>query len=156
MSLKDYAPRRVDVLLPDDAGAISVRGVSAEDLGVMFGIYGDDLRALFDKFTADAPAGQDFDFGQVVGQIASEMPRLAALVIALAADESDSVDQARKLPLNVTVEALEKIGGLTFQREGDLKNFFEAVIRIMNGVSGSLDTVSGVQPSTIGIEGSEA
>lgn len=82
--------------------------------------------------------GDDFDKGvdtaDVLGALAcivQQVPEMVAKVIAGAADEPDMWSAVRKLPIDVQLDALMKIGKLTFDGEDSIKKFVTNLIEMM-------------------------
>lgn len=137
MALEDYEIATEEVSLPKGK-SFSVRGIGLEDVTVLLRKRGPEIRTFFAKYSGSAagksglPSGFSADLGM---QLLDAAPKLVGEIIACAADEPAMADKAAKLPLNVQLEALEKIAALTFEAEGGPKKFFEAVIRIMGGTT---------------------
>lgn len=126
MGLADYQPARESVAFR--GGSFEVRGLSAEDLGVLLRNHLPDLDNLFELYAEGVDERLAvFGTAQYIIKIVQEAPGLTSNVIALAADRPDLVDKARTLPLPVQVEALKTIIRLTFEEAGGPKNFFESM-----------------------------
>lgn len=126
MSLADYQPARTTV--PFKGGSFDVRGLSADDLGVLLKHHLPDLDRLFELYAEGVDERLAvFGTAQYAMKLVQDAPGLTAHVIALATDEDEVVDKARRLPIPVQVEALKAIVHLTFDEAGGPKNFFESM-----------------------------
>lgn len=117
-------------------GEFTVRGLTLPDVVEIFSSNTSQLSALFDEIKI----GKD---GQVVLSnmgvfalhIAQAAPDVASDIISRAADEDDR-SIARGFVLPVTIDALEKIGRLTFATEGSAKKFMETIILMVRSGAG--------------------
>lgn len=74
------------------------------------------------------------DTANIIGALATtvtQVPELVAKVIAGAADEPESWHIVRKMPMNVQLDAMLKIGKLTFDGEDSIKKFMTDLIELM-------------------------
>lgn len=133
MALKGYRLPTLEVELPND-GQFVVRGLSLPDITFLVGRHGDTLRTLFDRYSTNGDVVID-DLGGIGTSVLETAPTLAAEIVAIAADEPDEIDTIMKLPFPVQVDALEKVGKLTFDTAGGPKKVIETVIRVLRGVS---------------------
>jgi hypothetical protein len=123
MALADYQPlRRV---IPFRGGEFSVRGIGLDDVAVLMHDYLSDIDRLFDLY--DNSATKDLASAQFLVSLTREAPALVGTLIALACDEPNNVEQARKLSLPVQIEALKAILELTFEEAGGYRKFFESL-----------------------------
>lgn len=126
MSLKDYSSERLEVTFK--GGSFSVRGLSLDDVTALITKHLPDLDKLADllagKATQETAAMETMSLAL---KLVVEAPALVAQAIALAADEPDFAENARKLPLPVQIDAVKKIGRLTFEESGGAKKFFESL-----------------------------
>lgn len=134
MALKDYQIPKRDVPLPN-GGRFAVRGLSLPDITTLVDRHADTLRALFDHYSGGEQGVALDDLGGVGVSVLRTAPALAAEIIAISADEPDSVETVTKLPFPIQVEALEHVAKLTFDTTGGPKKVIETVIRILRGVS---------------------
>ncbi len=74
------------------------------------------------------------DMMGALATVVVELPLLAAKVIAGSADQAHNVDAFQKLPISVTLDALHKIGKLTFDGEDSVKKFVGQLIEILISV----------------------
>lgn len=133
MALSDYVPARSVVSFK--GGEFSVRGLALDDIAVLMRNHLSDINALVDVF------GKDVTDEAAIGAVAQhaialirEAPGLVANLIALASDEPDSVDHARRLLMPVQVRAIEEIAKLTFEEAGGPKKFFESLMVLLRGM----------------------
>jgi hypothetical protein len=71
---------------------------------------------------------------QMVLALVLDAPAIAADIIAIAADQPDANKQARTLPFPVQVDALTRVGRLTFEAGGGLGNFLAALTKMGSGL----------------------
>jgi hypothetical protein len=126
MALADYQPERVDI--PFKGGSFQVKGLSLDDVSVLMKHHLTDMDELLELYSRNV--SQDIAVAataQYAVTLVREAPALVANVLALAAEEPDSVDNARRLPIPTQIEALKVIGRLTFEEAGGAKKFFESL-----------------------------
>ena len=139
MALSDLKLSSETVVTP--GGEFSVRGLTIEDLTALFRRHSSVMSGLFDRMVSDPEAA--LEVSAVLGaRLLDEAPDLMVEVIAMAADEPERADVVRKLPFPCQVDALEKIGALTFASEAELKKALETVILM---ASGATKTLQGLQ-----------
>ena len=111
-----------------------VRGLTADDIGLMVRAHLDTVETIFQavKTTMDGPVAGDAT-ARFILTLAQDAPEMAAQVIAIAADEPDQGANARKLPFPVQVDALQKIGRLTFEEAGGVEGFVNALAALLAG-----------------------
>jgi hypothetical protein len=130
MALSEYVPVKESVSF--SGGSAEVRGLAADDLSVLLANHLPDLDNLMRMY--ESKVSDDVKVAAVMQyciQIVRDAPGLAAHVIALASDEVDQVDMARKLPLAVQTKLLQKIVQLTFAEAGGPKNFLDSLKGIL-------------------------
>lgn len=131
MGLQNYTPERHEFVLK--GGAFSVRGLSLEDVSRLINHHLPDLEALFDLFAGNKITNvSEEQFRTIVVGVVQQAPGFAANVIALASDEPDSAKQAAKLPFPVQVDALMKIGDMTFADVGGLGKGLESIAALLS------------------------
>lgn len=134
MSLSDYrAPKAV---VPFKGGQFEVRGITFDDLAILMRNHLDDVDALVKIFNRPGITAENAVpaiLQNCVG-IVREAPGLAAQLIAMASDEPDNVDGARKLGMATQVDAVRKIADLTFEEAGGPKKFLESLFQLMQGM----------------------
>lgn len=133
-TLSAYTPEYDEVQLPK-VGALRVRGVSLDDMELLLRAHLDTVEMIFSlvKTSRSGPAAGEAS-ARFVLALAQEAPAFAAQVIALAADEPDQAAAVRKLPFPVVVDALTKIGRLTFEEAGGVEGFGNALAALIGGL----------------------
>lgn len=134
MALADYKPERFEFALK--GGSFHVEGLSLESFAILIRTHLPDLDAIFDLFQQ----GEGLDREGVttlVTAVVSQMPGLAANLIALASGEQDATANAARLPGPVQVEVLNKIVELTFSEVGGVKKSLEAIASLLTMTSGT-------------------
>lgn len=122
-------------------GKFAVRGLSLDDVAFLVARNKDSLSSLFDQFQEQGDLSADGAAAFIIPLIETA-PRLAAEVIACGSGDADDWEVARRLPFPVQVEALESIIDLTFSAEGGPKKVLEAVVRLAQGTSALMDTLT--------------
>lgn len=133
MLLADFHPQREQVSFR--SGSLSVRGLALDDVALLIRENLSDLDTLL-KLYADEEGSQAAitATAQYAVAMIRESPALVGRVIALACDEPNSEDHARKLPIPVQVELIKKIIELTFSEAGGAKKFFESLTNLLTVV----------------------
>ena len=140
MSLKDLTIPSVPVQTP--GGEFSVRGLSLDDLTYILQRHAVEVSHVISAIEAKkGDVDHDLISEMAVGLIEAA-PGVAAEIVAVAAGELDQIDTVRRLPFPVLLDAVEKIGNLTFEVYGGPKKVLEAVIRLAKGTTGLLDSLS--------------
>lgn len=122
MSFADYKPATAEVEF--SGGKASLRGLSTDDIAIIIKTHLPDAEQLFAMYQADAAnvfAGGDAQ--DLVMKLIMDAPSLVAGVIANAAGEPGAIDIIRAMPFPLQVDALLKIGDLTFVEAGGAKKF---------------------------------
>lgn len=118
-----------------------VRGLSPDDIMRLFYRHRGQMSALFDQFAGSEAAaeGGASALGQILYQGA---PQVVAEAILLAADVDPDADDfdaeiahTRRFPAAVQLDALEKIGNLTFTSDMPLPKFLAVVLNALNGAT---------------------
>lgn len=127
MSLKTYKPATDTVELPGDQTLV-VRGLTTNDLSALFSRYAGDIESVFRLLVDGKSKGSIAvdDASATVAQFINSAPAIAASVIACGAGDGDDVDAfeiALSLPFPAQLDALLKIGKLTFGTEKSVKKF---------------------------------
>lgn len=120
-------------------GEFTIRGLALVDVTQLIATHKDTISGVFDQFAgrrADQIQGSEM-LGAALGLV-EHSPALAAHVIALSSDSPESFDEIKKLPVDVQVEAIEKIAAMTFAMEGGSKKFWETVIRLSKATNKAL------------------
>lgn len=122
MSLADYQPQRETVKSRNLS--VEVRGLALDDITMLFQKNLDDINKLFEVFGKGEPMSEQIgESVQIATRLISEAPGVAARAIALACDEPDEVEKARKLTLPLQIKIIQKIIELTFEEAGGVRNF---------------------------------
>ena len=126
MSLADYQPMRSDV--PLKGTSVSVRGLGLDDVAILMNLYLRDIDALFRLYDDEVDESNKVAaMAQFAIVLCREAPALVGHAIALACDEPDQIDKARKLSLPAQVEIIKTIFTLTFDEAGGARKFFESL-----------------------------
>ena len=138
MGLKDLQFPKATIKVPggeaDQEVSFTVRGLSLQDATIIFASYKPIIIELFNRFEKEGDAA----LVQMIEEVIVESPGLIATIIACAADEmtdQDAIANALRLPLPVQMEALYKIGEMTFAVEGSLKKMVEMAMRAIQAAS---------------------
>lgn len=134
MSLADFQPERITVKAKNVS--LAVRGLSIIDCSALLRTHMNDLESLFEMYERES---QGLTFGNVAmaryaTRLISDAPGLVAHMIALACDEPDYVDNAKRLPMIVQINALKAIGTLTFEEVGGVKKLIEDLTDLVSQV----------------------
>ena len=120
--------------------AFDVRGLSFHDLSALFSEMKDDLIELVGMYIEASESGEDplqgGDAGLVfLKEVITQLPDLAAKVVAIGADEPDMSETVKQLPFPKQLEAVMEIGRLTFEDEDGLKKFMGNVTALFGALS---------------------
>lgn len=132
MSIADYKPATADV--PFKGGSLTVRGLALDDVAVLMRLHLVDLDGLveiFQKGVSDDKAVAQVS--QYAMGLVRSAPGLVKNMIALACDDGDNVPAYSKLSIPVMMNAVEKIGALTFEEAGGPKKFLESLVGMVRG-----------------------
>lgn len=155
MSLKALKLPTEAVTLPDGE-SFTVRGLSLADITAIVRGRGPEFSLLFDTYRdktgGDAASLDDANMGDLGQSLIELAPDIASLVIAHASGDGDEEDYriARRLPFPVQLDAIEKIGKLTFDAEGGPKKVVETVVRVLHGVTGLLTDLRASRAGSLG------
>lgn len=152
MLLKDIALPTKEIAVGE--GSFVVRGLSLQVVGDLLESHREQILGLF---------GGETDPGTLL----QESPRLAARMIAHAADEPGEADKVTQLPVGVQVNALEAIWDLTIPDEETLGKVMARVAAALKkyglaeAAQSSRDTLAttlteGVESTTPETDGSES
>lgn len=112
-------------------GSFEVKGLSLNDVSVLVQANLQDMEVLFDTFDKGIGDGTNMDFTTIASTLLSHAPRFVTNAIALACTEDagfeEKLSAAASLPLPVQVEAIKKVGSLTFEEAGGVKKFLEGL-----------------------------
>lgn len=151
MAFSDYVVPTVELTLPNGATA-TVRGIALQDITVLLSRHLPTITAFFNRMSSvrDGVVRPD-QVAAISMDLLGSAPALAADIIALAADEPNMGPKIQRYPIGVQVDALEKICTLTLEQAGGAKNLGETVMRVVKGISLTLESAS---PSTNGLTAS--
>lgn len=130
MSLAAFQPIKESVVINDNV-AISVRGLSLNDISKLIALHAADLDGVFDLYSDAASGNKEFDglvFANLLMQLIASAPGLISSVIATAADEPDLVDKAALLPMTSQYEIMQKVFALSFSDMATLKKIVADVM----------------------------
>lgn len=136
MGLKDLTLPTETVELP--GGKVSLRGLSVNDIQVMFIQNADTMTNLFNELVNTPSDPTDMLSGDVASRLLTKAPDMVAQIIAVSAGEPDEVEKVKMLPAPLQLEMLEKVGNLTFCMEGGVKKTLETVIRMFQATNRNL------------------
>lgn len=142
MDLKDLEIPTETVRLPNGKSYVDmpVRGLDPSDIAYLLR----EQRAALEDFYAKAAAGElaTDDYGALASQLLSAAPVLLGSILACGFDQPDRAvaEKMAKLPFTVQLDAIEKIGRLTFAAEGGAKKVLETVITMMSGMNALQDS----------------
>jgi hypothetical protein len=142
MTLASYSPPRKDIAV--GVGSLSLRGLNLDDISLLMSAHSDKLFSAFQQFESivksDNP--ESAVIARLVFDLINEAPQVAADIIALAADEPDHHQNARKLPFPVQVQALITVANLTFEAGGGLGELKAALVSVGRGLGLDREKVS--------------
>ena len=133
-TLSAYAPEYADVSLPK-GGVLRVRGVSLNDIELLLRAHLNAVETLF-ALVQGAKVGPEAGdaSARFILSLVQDAPDFAAQIIALAADEPDQAATVKRLPFPTIVDALTKIGRLTFEEAGGIEGFGNALAALLGGL----------------------
>lgn len=147
MGLHDLTLPTAQVEL-SDAASFGVRGISFSDAIALYYRHTGELSALYEHFKSKSESGAQFDATDVSaigGTLIANAALLVAEVIALASgtqiatvDFDKAVEIAKSLPAGVQMDALQKIGGLTFTSEMPPGKFFAVVLEMIQTTTAAI------------------
>lgn len=139
MPLREYIPKTETVSFP--GGSFNVRAISLPDVAIIVDVHEYAISLIADKIRNRKEmfeSGDEAMVHEAVVELASELvreaPVLVANLIAICADERDSMEQASKLPITVQIEAMMKIVGLTFTDLAAIKKLAADVMKLVRGM----------------------
>lgn len=142
MALSDFTPETIEI--KSKRVSFEVRGLSMIDLSSLLRVHYDDLENLFRLYEeeGDKPEFSNVAMARYATKLISDAPGLVSHIIALAADEPQMVDQAKRLPMMVQLDALKAIGKLTFEEVGGVKKLVEMLRGLVKEVAPSVKPVA--------------
>lgn len=139
--LTEFTPATAVVQTAGDEFVVS--GLTVEAVVGLIRHWGDKLQVIANM------AGATFESMSEVGEALLMLsPDIVAHVISLAAgeDTKEAREAILKLPFPVAIDALEKIGRLTFASGNDPRRVAETVIRMMQGLAPIVNDVTLTAP----------
>jgi len=126
MGLKDLRLPTELVEVPG-GGEFTVRGLSLTDMRALVTKYSTELAQLFELFSQDGSTDEARigNAAATAARFINESPSIAAEVIAIASGEKDVFEIVLGLPFPIQVDALTKVGKLTFASEDSAKKFLQ-------------------------------
>lgn len=134
--LAGYKPATREVELPD-GGSIAVRGLSLTDITSIYRNHAGDLGLWFERLGGQEVAVE----ASMVEALVTTAPTLVAELVGLAGGADAEI--AATLPMAVQIDALTKIGELTFTRDMPPKKVLETVLRLAASAAAQAPTTSG-------------
>lgn len=134
MGLQDFIDPSETIQFP--GGEFAVRGLSLSDISYIVRGHATELGILFTTISEKVQGGDDLDkaTSDIISLALETAPRLVADIVAVGAGEPTMGDKVVRLPFGTQIEALEKIGTLTFATEGGVGKVVETVIRVLNNM----------------------
>lgn len=127
--------------VPVGSDTFTVSGVSADQVFGLYQRHRDDLSTLFDNLSGRTTGSEVLSS---IEGIVTQFPIVIAEGIALASGSTvggehweEEVAIARSLPLPIQVDALMKIGELTFSPEMPPKKFFALLVGLIQQLNGT-------------------
>ena len=108
-------------------GELTLRGLSLDDVLRIARTHGQSFKAIFEMIVGENAEISLENTGVLAGQLVEFAPDIVADVIAAANDQPDKGHIAKKLSFPIQIEALEKVGKLTFASEADVKKLVSVV-----------------------------
>jgi len=125
MNLSEFQPDTELVTVKrrkEEPFTFHVRGLNILDLTAIVKAHFPDLGALGELYNkAGGATMTEASMVRLCHQLIGNAPGLVAHIIARATDNPDAVNGAARLPFMAQVDALQKIGRLTFEEAGSLK-----------------------------------
>lgn len=148
MSLRDYVIATRTIVLQGDQ-KMSIRPLGFDDIQHLLinkqGLIETALKFFgdngFNPETADPQEVREFG-----ATLLATLPDLMGELIAIAADEPDLGQKAKRLPAPAALEALMAIYELTFTEPNSVKNFFDRLASLMTSIPRPGRAVSGKAP----------
>lgn len=147
MSLSAFQPKREAISVSNQNEPLfHVRALGLTDVASVIESHLHDLDALFMRISTGGDVFAPGVGDNIMLMLVKDAPEIAAHIISLAADEPEAIEQARRLPAPVQLEALVKTFNLTFTDYGGPKKFFETVMGIYQAAK-SNGLISSATPS---------
>lgn len=145
MSLRDYVIATQTITLQGEQ-KLSIRALGFDDIQHLLinkqGLIDTALKLFGESgFNPDnADSQQVREFGAT---LLATLPDLVGELIAIAADEPDLGEKAKRLPAPAALEALMGIYDMTFTEPDSVKNFFDRLASLMTSIPRPGKVVSG-------------
>lgn len=117
MALADYAPERSNIEYKGKPLA-TVRGLNLEDVTVLMRQHLDELRQVYSLVGANGGKLLPGETEATILKLISDAPALASKIIAIASDEPDQAEAARRLSMPLQMKILLEVARLTFEDIG--------------------------------------
>jgi len=135
MAVPAYTPPTKSISLPRTTETLTVRGLSLEDITSLLHAHLPDITLAVEQYRAslsDVYSTRSMD--AFLASMMTGFPKLAAAVIATAADDPEAVDQIRRYPSGVQIKALVAIAELSLEDMGDLSDPSPALANLVRQV----------------------
>lgn len=157
MALSNYVIPRTDIKI-DKSNSMSVRGLCLEDIGFLVSVHRDDVDAIVEAFRGKALKGASANTpldpsaieaavrdnsDELLSTLLQQFPLVVANVIALACDEPDEWQNARRLPMPTQMEAVIEIARLTFEDAEGFKKFMGNVLAVLRSAGAQAPQLAG-------------
>lgn len=130
MAIKDYIAKRGTVTYP--GGEFSVGPVTPSTIVALVQGRVPEVKRMFDDLKAKGLTDpESLDMTQIAIAVMGMSPDFLAEFIAQAANEPGTGSTVLTFPIGVQIDALDKILDLTFEAEGGVKKFGEALVRLI-------------------------
>jgi hypothetical protein len=121
-----------------DNEAFNVSGLSLTDIVQLVDVHRDALEEGFNRFSGRDPNSvTENEAMAVVMDMLQKVPPLAAHIISISAKDIENYADYLDLPLGVQIDALQKIGELTFASGGGPKKIFDLAMKAARARVGS-------------------
>lgn len=130
-----------------------LRGLGFEDICRLARDHAPLLAVIYKRFMDEKAVGFTAEgLGALISAGMAEFPQAAAFIIGLAADDTspETLDNIRRTRLTVQMECMQKIIGLTFISESEIKKLVEIVTEMMAATSSAMAVLTLPEPSGSG------
>lgn len=130
--------------------ALTVRGISAEDVMRLVQIHGPAMSKLFNQITSKEVAIDLDNTARIATVLLNQAPDIVADLLLIATDEMDvnkGFEVAKRLPIPVQLNALEAIAELTFIDGGSVGEMIGTVTKMLAGTNGLVKNLAGLPAS---------
>ncbi|POF61576.1 hypothetical protein CFR73_14510 [Novacetimonas maltaceti] len=150
MGLQDIVLATATVTVSDGV-QFAVRGLAPYDVAVLYTRYQSDMTDMFRRLTSKTGAGETVDLET---DIVMQAPELVSALITLASN-TDPIDDAsfqkavaiaKQLPLGAQMDALEKIGELTFSSDMPPEKFVRLIVTTMRRMTATIQAQTPTTP----------